>query len=255
MLTAGLLLSLATAATPAPLLHNEGIATLSDGTPAYREVHWRRDAPEGAQRWVQYLCPDGRPFARKELPGTTLTQARGYQLQDGRSGQAARVSVNAGQVSIGWKESAGEPERQARLPLPAEAVIDTGFDAAVRAHWQALMNGDEVRLPFLVPARQRFYPVSVRRSGALRWQGMPAQAIEVRLATWYGAVAPRLSLVYADADRRLLEFRGTSNLRDANGAYPVVTVRFNAPATPQSMAQWQQAWAQPLVASCSVSGR
>ncbi len=123
--------------------------------------------------------------------------------------------VAGGQVSIDWKESAPDAERRAQVPLPADAVIDTGFDAAVRAHWPALLKGDEVRLPFLVPGRQRFYPVSVRRTGALTWQGAPAQSIEVRLATWYGAITPRLSLVYADDDRRLLEFRGPSNLRDA----------------------------------------
>ncbi|HYQ21956.1 hypothetical protein [Stenotrophomonas sp.] len=255
MHTAGLLLHLATVASAAPLLYSEGVATLSDGTPAYRELHWRREAAEGSPRWVQYLCPDGRPFARKTLPGTAQAQARGYQLQDGRSGQAARVAVEGSQIRINWKESSGEPERQARLALPPGAVIDAGFDAAVRAHWQALMQGDEVRLPFLVPARQRFYPVRVRRSAAVRWQGVPAQAIEVRLDTWYGAVAPRLSLVYADADRRLLEFRGTSNLRDAGGSYPIVTVRFAMPAAPQPAVQWQQAWAQPLVASCAVTAR
>lgn len=255
MHTAGLLLYLSTVASSTPLLRTEGIASLADGTPAYREVHWRRGAPEGAQRWVQYLCPDGRPFARKELPGTAQPLARGYLLQDGRSGQAARVVVAGTQVSIDWKESAAEAERQSRVPLPADAVIDTGFDAAVRAHWPALMKGEQVQLPFLVPGRQRFYPVSVRRTGALHWQGIPAQAIEVRLAAWYGVVAPRLSLVYADDDRRLLEFRGTSNLRDARGAYPAVIVRFAAPASPQPLAQWQQAWSQPLVASCTVSSR
>lgn len=255
MHTAGLLLYLSTVASATPLLRSEGVASLADGTPAYREVHWRRGEPEGAARWVQYLCPDGRPFARKELPGTAQPQARGYLLQDGRSGQAARVVVAGGRVSIDWKESAPDAERRAQVPLPADAVIDTGFDAAVRAHWPALMKGDEVRLPFLVPGRQRFYPVSVRRTGALSWQGAPAQAIEVRLATWYGAVAPQLSLVYADDDRRLLEFRGTSNLRDARGAYPAVTVRFASPATTQPQTQWQQAWAQPLVASCGVSSR
>ncbi|AWH53584.1 hypothetical protein C1924_10525 [Stenotrophomonas sp. ESTM1D_MKCIP4_1] len=254
MHTAALLLSLSTVASTTPLLRSEGVASLADGSPAYREVHWRRGAPEGAQHWVQYLCPDGRPFARKTLPATGQPLARGYQLQDARSGQTVHVAVAAGQVSIDWKEAAADAARRTRLPLPADAVIDTGFDAAVRAHWPALMQGSEVRLPFLVPGRQRFYPVTVRRTAARDWRGIPAQVIEVRLATWYGAVAPRLSLVYADDDRRLLEFRGTSNLRDARGAYPVVVVRFAAPATAQPMAKWQQAWAQPLVPQCSVSG-
>ena len=77
--------------------------------------------------------------------------------------------------------------------------------------------------------------------------------MDVRLDTWFGAVAPRLSLVYADADRRLLEFRGTSNLRDARGDYPQVTVRFPAPAMEQPEQRWRDELQRPLVSSCVVT--
>ena len=56
-------------------------------------------------------------------------------------------------------------------------------------------------LPFLVPARQRYFPVQVaHRPAALA--GIDAQSIEVSLDTWYGGIAPRLALVYASADQR-----------------------------------------------------
>ncbi|PSD25406.1 hypothetical protein C7E12_21080, partial [Stenotrophomonas maltophilia] len=54
-------------------------------------------------------------------------------------------------------------------------------DAAVRQHWSALLRGERISLPFLVPGRQRFFPVQVRRTGPVRWQGIDAQAIEVSL--------------------------------------------------------------------------
>ena len=122
----------------------------------------------------------------------------------------------------------------------------------MRQHWPALLRGERISLPFLVPGRQRFFPVQVRRTGPVRWQGIDAQAIQVSLDTWYGGIAPRLSLVYASADRRLLEFRGTSNLRDTRGTYPQVTVRFSSPVAERPASEWQQAWAQPLVERCSV---
>ncbi|MNM88069.1 hypothetical protein D3C81_1002680 [compost metagenome] len=156
-------------------------------------------------------------------------------------------------VRVDWKENTSAPSRTKQLPLPADAVIDAGFDAAVRAHWQALLGGAPVSLPFLVPGRQRFYPVQVQYRGPVRWQRLSAHAMEVRLDTWFGAVAPRLSLVYADADRRLLEFRGTSNLRDARGDYPQVTVRFPAPAMEQPEQRWRDELQRPLVSSCGVT--
>ncbi|HFF6187630.1 hypothetical protein [Stenotrophomonas maltophilia] len=253
MRIAWLLLCLPHAALAAPMLRSEGIATSPQGRVLYREVHWRRDASEGAERWVLYQCPGGQPFARKHLPASTRPQARGYSLEDRRSGQTAEIEAVSGAVSVAWKEDAASPLRQRRLDLPQDAVIDAGFDAAVRLHWAALMKGERLSLPFLVPGRQRYFPVQVRHTGTLRWQGIDAQSIEVSLDTWYGGIAPRLSLVYASADRRLLEFNGTSNLRDARGIYPQVTVRFGSPPAQRPTPEWQQAWAQPLVDRCPVT--
>ncbi len=250
-----LLLCVPVAGIAAPLLRLEGLATTADGQPAYREVHWQRGAVDGAERWVYYLCPDGRPFARKQMPASPRPQLRGYRLLDQRSGQDASIAVEDRVVRIDWKEQRSSPGRQAVLPLPENAVVDAGFDAAVRLHWTSLMQGKTLTLPFLVPGRGRFYPVRVQRVGPLRWRGQPAQSIEVRLDAWYGALVPRLSLVYADADRRLLEFRGTSNLRDARGDYPPVVVRFAEPAVELPQQQWQQEMQQPLVASCDVTTR
>lgn len=253
MRTLWLLLCLPHAAWAAPWLRFEGVASTGQGTVAYREVHWQQAAEDGAERWVLYQCADGRPFARKHLPATSLAQARGYALEDARSGQQADIAVSAAGVLISWKEDAASARRQRRLALPADAVIDAGFDAAVRRHWPALMRGERLSLPFLVPGRQRYYPVQVRRIGPVRWRGTAAQQIQVTLDTWYGGIAPRLQLVYADADRRLLQFEGTSNLRDARGTYPQVVVRFSSAPRSGTAAEWQQAWHQPLVASCGVT--
>lgn len=253
MRLAWLMLCIPCTCAAAPLLRSEGVATTADGRLAYREVHWQQGAADGGARWVEYRCPGGQPFARKQMPATARAQARGYRLQDARSGQSANVQVGPASVQVEWQETASAPLRRQRLPLPQDAVVDAGFDAAVRAHWAALMGGTPLSLPFLVPARQRYYPVQVRYRGPVRWQGQAAHAIDVRLDTWFGAVAPRLALVYADRDQRLLEFHGTSNLRDARGDYPLVTVRFADAASAASEASWRDAQQQPLVRACEVT--
>lgn len=248
-----LLCCLPLTAVGSPLLRFEGIATTADGAVAYREVHWQQGSGEGAQRLVQYLCPGGQPFARKEMPPTVSALARGYQLQDRRSGQRAQVTVGPSSVGIDWKEDGRAASQVRRTDLPPGAVVDTGFDAAVRAHWNALVKGSPVRAPFLVPGRGRFYPVTISYQGPLRWQDQPAHAFQVRLDTWYGGLAPRLKVVYADASRRLLEFQGTSNLLDANGNYPLVVVRFPESPREQPADRWQAALRQPLVATCAAN--
>ncbi|WP_312708004.1 hypothetical protein [Stenotrophomonas sp.] len=237
------------------LLRSEGVATTADGRVAYREVHWQQGPQDGAERWVEYRCGSGQPFARKQLPATRRPAARGYRLQDRRSGQTAELDVSTSAVQLQWREAADAAPVKARLALPEDAVIDAGFDAAVRQHWGTLLRGEPVTLSFLVPGRQRFYPLKVQHRGAQQWQGQPAQAFAVRLDAWYGAVAPGLSLVYADADRRLLEFNGTSNLRDAHGRYPQVRVAFQKPPLPASRSQWQREQDAPLVSACGVTAR
>ena len=111
-----LLCCLPLTAVGSPLLRFEGVATSADGTVAYREVHWQQGSAEGAQRLVQYLCPGGQPFARKEMPATPLPLARGYTLQDRRSGQLAQVRVAGATVGIDWKEDAQARAQLHRIP-------------------------------------------------------------------------------------------------------------------------------------------
>ena len=86
-----------------------------------------------------YQCPDGRPFARKHLPASARPLARGYSLQDSRSGQTADVDASGESVSIAWKKM---PPVSCVIvgELAPDAVIDTGFDAAVRQYASALLR-------------------------------------------------------------------------------------------------------------------
>jgi hypothetical protein len=70
--------------------------------------------------------------------------------------------------------------------------------------------------------------VQVRRTGALRWQGIDAQSIEVSLDTWYGGVAPacRWSMPPPTGAFWSSMAPATCAMR---GTYPRVTVRFSAP--------------------------
>jgi hypothetical protein len=107
----------------------------------------------------------GRAALRPQAPAGQRppTGARLY-AEDRRSGQKAEVEAASGSVSIAWKEDAASPPAQRGLTCRRRGDR-CGFDAAVRLHWQALLRGERITLPFLVPARQRYFPVQVRRIG------------------------------------------------------------------------------------------
>ena len=196
-----------------------------DGRLLYRETHWSAGGDD-PRRLVLYRCADGRPFARKRVLPAGSPQAPDFELEDARDGYRESVRTRAGQREV---LSGRVPESLPGLPLmvPRDGVIDAGFDIAVRRHWDALMAGRTVRLQFLVPSRQRFYPVKVRRDATVDWQGVPAERLRMQLDLWFGFVVPPIDVTYAREDRRLLEFAGTGNLRDARQDFPGVRIAFS----------------------------
>ncbi len=213
----------------------------------YRESHYvlRGDRP---QRWVLYRCPDGRAFARKQVQATPLPMAPSFALVDGRDGFAEGVR-GSGASRIAY---AGARDAQAAAPVavPANGVVDAGFDVAVRTHWNDLMRNRTVRLQFLVPSRKRFFPVRVERVGGIAWNGIPAERLRMRVDAWFGFAVPAVELVYSRADQRLLEFKGTGNVRDANGRNPQVRISFRAAPTDVPLGDLAAARALPLDGGC-----
>ena len=191
----------------------------------YREEHLVQPGAS-PERWVVYRCPDGKPFARKRVAAGGARPD--FALEDARDGyrEGVRGAGDARQVYVG---QVGK-ETSRRVPVPADGVIDAGFDAAIRTHWAELMRGGNVRLQFLVPSRQQFFPVQLRRIGSVDWNGIRAERLRMKLDTWFGFAVPEVTLVYARDDRRLLEFNGTGNVRDGRGRNPQVRIAFQRQA-------------------------
>ncbi|MCR6663200.1 MAG: hypothetical protein NVV60_08645 [Luteimonas sp.] len=245
--TAACLLSLALQAQASVQRDDARAYASADGRLLYTESHWVDESASPAKRLVLYRCPGGQAFARKLVSASGSASAPDFAFEDGRDGYRQGVSLLAGRRH-GYLQQAGRPELRYPLEVPADGVIDAGFDAAVRAHWHALSSGEEVRLRFLVPGRKRFYPVRIRRIGATTWNGIAAERLRMDLDQWYGFAVPPVHLVYARADRRLLEFSGTGDVRDDRGRNQQVRIAF-APASRQvAAAEMAAASAEKLTA-------
>ncbi|WP_144630866.1 hypothetical protein [Bordetella genomosp. 13] len=201
--------------------HYSGIALGDDGRQAYREAHWVLRADGRQMRLVLYLCPDGRPFARKWVRGAVGDAAPDFALEDGRDGylEGARDGV------VYTRASAAAPRESLRLQRPADPVIDAGFDDYLRTHWDGLQAGTVGTIDFLVPGRHAFLRLKLRAEDGMA-DATPVRIFRLRLDAWYGFAAPTLELTYRAADRRLLRFVGISNLRDGNGGSQHVRIDF-----------------------------
>ena len=224
------------------------VLTPDSGRLLYRETHWTTTGPK-PERWVIYRCADGQPFARKRVVAAASPASPDFALEDARDGYSEGVRGAAGSRRV-FVRAPGKAESSRVLSIPADGVIDAGFDAAVRKHWQVLAKGEPLRLQFLLPSRQRFFPVRVQRVSSVSWDGIPAERLRMRLDAWFGFAVPEVNLVYARDDRRLLEFAGTGNVRDGRGDYPQVRIVFDKATKPATAQDIADARALPLTGRC-----
>ncbi len=221
------------------------------GTLLYTESHWRYQEQGRDRRLVLYRCTDGRVFARKQLVERASAQAPDFDFEDARDGYREGVRSGTRGRVVYFRASAEDALQERVLAVPADAVLDAGFDASVRAHWPRLQAGNDVSQPFLLPSRMAFVPVRLSPGPAIQWNGIDARRMTMRLDRWYGFVAPTMQLTYASADQRLLEFAGIGTIRDAAGQHQDVRIVFPAPPKPASAKALQDALATPLVSRCT----
>ncbi|KTF40749.1 hypothetical protein [Xanthomonas translucens] len=245
-LAASLCIAVLGAAAPAQaMLHYDGLAYAPDGQQLlYRESHWLRD--DGA-RLVLYRCADGTAFARKRIADGSI--APDFELVDARSGYREGVR-HAGKGRVMFSQRDGQPERSAPLPATAAPqVIDAGFDAFLRLHWDALGQGTPQRVSFVLPSALRTLDFQIKPAAV----DAGVQRYTLAVDAWYGGVLPNIAVAYTRGDRRLLEFRGIGNVRDARGRYAQVRIEFPERLRGQADDDaWNQAVQQPLVAQCAA---
>jgi hypothetical protein len=222
----------------------------------YRESHWLYTENDVEHRLVVYSCPDGAAFVRKRVSSAPGRATPDVDLLDARRGYREGVRTLDGRREVFAQTDARSPERRASLPSPPppNAVIDAGFDAFVREHWDALSGSGVAPLSFLVPSELRYLEFSARMlrdqagpDGQLRW-------FRLRLASWYGFALPHIDVAYDKQTHELREYSGVSNIRDGDGRNVSVTIRFPPGERRDDVAQAEveRAAEQPLSGRCML---
>lgn len=226
--------------------HYEGHAYAKDqGKLLYRESHWIRDSGE---RLVLYRCPDGTPFARKQVSGAGI--APDFALIDARDGYREGVRTANGMRQVYTQASTSAREQAKPVPMRGNQIIDAGFDTYLRQQWPSLKANTSRQIDFLVPSRLQTMKF---RLGALPGDGA-TQRYKLALDAWYGGALPSIVVTYSVKDRRLLAFEGPSNLRDASlGKHPAVRIEFPVDKHGQASASdLLNASRTPLARKCST---
>jgi hypothetical protein len=218
---ATLLLAPVFALAAADVRYEQGKAWNPDKTRLlYTESHWtsyENDALK--ERTVLYSCADGTPFARKEISYANSTLAPGFSFNDVRFDYQEGLRWRGGQAQL-WHKRANRARQEAVAESP-NLVADAGFDVFVRTRWQALAKNGSQPLDFAVPSRLTSYSFNLARTDGALYRAQPAQNFKLGLNGWLGLVAPDIELTYGKTSKRLLRFKGISNILDNQGRKPV----------------------------------
>jgi hypothetical protein len=232
---------------------NEGIAyRLDDGKPAYREIHMLYESGGAPARLVLYRCMDGTPFARKIVVERTGAVAPDFDFIDGRTGYREGARSTGKGSEVYWQKSRADGEKRKIIETPADAVIDAGFDAMIRAHWTQVGTREGTDANFLLPSAMRFLKVRIQRVAGT--SAADITHLRMKLDTWYGFAAPDTDLVYSTGNRRLLRFKGIGSIRDGNGRTQAVRIEFPGGllGRPASASEIEAVRRLPLTGRCGA---
>lgn len=229
---------------------------VDDGHLLYREAHWLYSDGGVEHRLVVYSCPDGKPFVRKRIDTAPGAATPDVDLFDARGGYREGVRTRDGRREVFAQADARSPERSAPLPVatPPNAVIDAGFDAFVRTHWDTLSGNGAAAVLFLVPSELRYLDFTARVLRDGRTDGVDVRWFRLSLASWYGFALPHIDLAYDAHIHELREYSGLSNSRDDDGRNVRVNIRF-PPSERRSdvaAAEVERAAAVPLTGRCAL---
>jgi hypothetical protein len=225
--------------------------SLDTGELLYLETHAVADAGTPAEtRVVLYRCADGAAFARKELAYAGGRIAPDFRFEDARSGYAEGLRRETAGITVFERAGAEAETRRETLDGGTDLVADAGFDEFVRARWDALERGATSDVPFLVPRRLDSVPFRVRKLGEAKIGDDIVSVIRLSLAGPLGWFVPDIEVSYRKSDRRLVRYRGVTNIRDASGRLIEAQIDFPDAGRRAGGVDLAALRAQQLVASC-----
>jgi hypothetical protein len=196
----------------------EGTARTEDGKLAYVESH-RVEFQHGrhVSSTTQYINRHGDTFAELVSRYDGHRYVPTYAFRDNRFGRESGVSVAADQVRFYGRKDKSEQRREDVARLAANMTAGQGLNFYVRDHLEAFAASSAVRKPtFLMPLAGQQVTFRMRR---LEPDTGANDTITVRIEAdnWlFRLFAPHLEVTYNLTTRRLLSYRGPSNILNAD---------------------------------------
>ena len=190
---------------------------LDSGRYLYTEVHQQQLSGD---RWtsgsIRYYAPDGKELGAKTLDFAADPFVPTYDYQLPALGY--REGITAVGQQIAMRKTADGKTRTASISNTPPIAADSGFHTFLRAHFQELLDGKTVAFTFVAAGNLDSFKFRAKRIDDTMFEGRKAVRFKVEANSLLRLVAPELYLTYDPEERRLLEYRGPSNVIDPERA-------------------------------------
>lgn len=205
---------------------------LASGKYLYTEIHEPKiENGKEVSSTQTYYSPDGVLLGRKTLDYRNDPFVPLYRLDLSKEGYSEGVSANGDRIEMFKVDGKGKAEKRKSIKKEAGMAADSGFDHIIQAQLPTLLAGKPVSFRFAVAGELDSFRFRITKVGEGSFEGKPAVKLLVQADSLLRYIAPDLSLLYDADNKRLLEYRGVSNIHDpATGeAYNTRIVYFSKP--------------------------
>lgn len=183
----------------------------------YTEIHKQVLAGD---RWlggtIDYYGADGRQIGHKTLDFSKDSYVPVYRLDLSTGGgyMEGVTAVTAESVDMQKKGYGTDKVRTASVRHADPMVADSGFHSFLRDRFADLVAGKTVKFTFAVSGELDRFKFRARRITDGTFEGKPGVRFLVEPDTLLRLLADPLEIMYEPSQRRMLEYRGVSNLHD-----------------------------------------
>jgi hypothetical protein len=201
---------------------------------------------------VHYKETSGEIFATKEIDYKHSYFAPDFIQKNSRNGEkidirriSQREGKNGIEYQIQYQETSKTDLADETIDFSPKLIIDAGFDHFIPQNWQALNDGKELTIDYLIPSRQDYYELTIKKEtckakNSSKYQNQPSSRFEsehcfsISASSFFiGLLSSQLELTYgkkkdSEGNNRdnikLIGFQGRSNISDSEGNYQDVNI-------------------------------
>jgi hypothetical protein len=207
---------------------------LDSGKYLYTELHEQEvEAGKVQAATITYFDASGKQVSRKTLDYRKNRTIPLFRAESPEQGYVEALrGINGGKLDL-LKVTREKGEQTTLLDMPKGVVAaDSGFDHLIQDNLPKLLAGETVQFHLVVAGKLDAYQFRAKKVREESFEGAPAVLLRVEPDSLLRLLGGLLDLVYDPATRRLLEYRGVSNILDPTNGKVYKKVRISYFAKP-----------------------